>query len=237
MLDICIVTYNRLPYLKKCVWSIVAGTELPYRIFVIDDNSDDGTKEWLVEQRSRKIIHAISLNKEGHGTAWNFNNIIDATDSDWVVMLNDDMWFHRGWDKRGLEIIKGQSDCGIVSFYNYQRIGIDPLHKISESLIRVHRTGLGAIFLHRKLYENVGKFYLSKGRRMGFFATPFCNKVAKSKLKRNKIYCPVPAFATHMDYEHCRLNEIDSLEKYAKHRVKHKHGGKFKKDVFKKKKK
>lgn len=229
-IDICVVTFNRLTYLKKCIWSIIASTTIPHRIFVIDDNSTDGTKQWLLEMRNRGLIHAISLNEAGMGTARCFNSIIKATEGEWFVMLNDDMYFYRWWDLIGLKIIKEQEDCGIVSFYDYTRLSKDQgVEQISKDLQRVVRTGLGAIFLNRKLYKSVGGFNLPGGRLMGFFATKFCNNLLKSNLARHKIYCPVPHYALHMDNPFCRMNEREYLKKYGAHRLKEKHQGRFKK--------
>lgn len=229
VIDICVVTYNRLTYLKKCIWSILASTNIRFRIFVIDDNSDDGTKKWLLEMRDRKLIYAISLNDKNMGTAKCFNSIIKATQGEWFVMLNDDMYFYRYWDIISLKIIKEREDCGVVSFYDYTRLSKDQgVEEIEEDLLRVVRTGLGAIFLNRKLYKKVGGFNLPNERLMGFFATPFCNRLISSKLARNKIYVPVPHYALHMDNPHCNMNEREYLKKYGLHRIKHKSLGKFK---------
>ena len=228
-IDICVVTFNRLTYLKKCIWSIIASTSVPHRIFVIDDNSTDGTKQWLLEMRDRGLIHAISLNSEGIGTARCFNSIVKATEGEWFVMLNDDMYFYRWWDLIGWDIIQNYKDCGIVSFYDYTRLSKDQgVEQISEDLQRVVRTGLGAIFLNRRLYKSVGGFNLPPNRLMGFFATNFCNKVLSSNLP-NKIYCPIPHYALHMDNPYCKMNERDYLKAYGLHRLKEKHQGKFKK--------
>lgn len=48
VVDICVVTYNRLQYLQNCIWSILASTRIKYRLFVISDNSTDGTNKWLL---------------------------------------------------------------------------------------------------------------------------------------------------------------------------------------------
>ena len=229
IIDICVVTYNRLSYLKKCIWSIIASTSIRFRIFVIDDNSNDGTKQWLLEMRERGLIHAINLNSEGMGTAKCFNSIIKATKGEWFVMCNDDMYFYRWWDLIGLKIIKERQDCGCVSFYDYTRLSKDQgVEEIEEDLLRVVRTGLGAIFLNRELYKKVGGFNLPEGRLMGFFATKFCNRLINSNLARNKIYVPVPHYALHMDNPHCNMNEREYLKKYGLHRQTHKHQGKFK---------
>lgn len=59
MKNICvlIVTYNRLNKLKKSLEAYDKQIVLPKRIVVVDNCSNDGTKEYLVEweQQKRKI--------------------------------------------------------------------------------------------------------------------------------------------------------------------------------------
>jgi glycosyltransferase involved in cell wall biosynthesis len=58
-IDICVVTYNRLEYLKLCIWSILASTKINYRLFVLSDCSTDGTNEWLLEMK--KMVRLMKL--------------------------------------------------------------------------------------------------------------------------------------------------------------------------------
>lgn len=90
----CIVpTHNRLQMLKQCI-SRLKHQNLPsIEIIVIDDGSDDGTKEYLsqIENKSLKVIH-------GSGNMW-WGGSVDAgmkyalslaKDSDYLLLMNDD---------------------------------------------------------------------------------------------------------------------------------------------------
>lgn len=224
-MDIAIVTYNRLPYLQKCVWSIIASQSTPHNIYIIDDCSNDGSREWLIDMRRRKLIKGIVLNKKPQGTAINFNIIIDFTEGETFVMANDDMYFHRDWDIEIEKIYQENKDCGIVTFYNYARFNFDKcVEWLNPSLIRTSRTGMGCTLVNRELYKKAGKFNLKKTKMMGYFATPFCVSASKVPIKRNKHYAPIPSFAIHMDERTCKLNEIEYITKngYYEHRSKHK---------------
>ncbi|HBD01570.1 MAG TPA: glycosyl transferase, partial [Lachnoclostridium sp.] len=55
--SIIILTYNNLDYNKPCIESIRKYTKAgTYEIVVVDNNSTDGTKEWLEEQNDLKVI-------------------------------------------------------------------------------------------------------------------------------------------------------------------------------------
>lgn len=224
-IDICIVTYNRLEYLKKCINSIIASTSIKYRIFVIDDGSIDGTKEWLIKQQNRGLIFDVILNKKNLGTATNFNIVIDKSTTPFFVMCNDDMYFHRYWDFAVMDIINKHDDCGIVSFYDYTRYNLDDgVSKVDDLTLMVPRTGLGSAILNRDLFNKSGKFILPEGAKMGYFATPFCVRCSKTEIKRNKHYATIPNYVTNMDVSKSKLNETDQLSEYISMRSKEKKG-------------
>lgn len=216
MKEIVITTYNRLPYLQKCLWSIIASTRAPYRIIVCDDGSDDGTVEFLREMESRNLIEVIYRDKN-KGTANNFNDMIDMVRGDWFVMANDDMYFHRGWETV-YDFAQKNKDTAIISFYNYTRLHVDnDNERIDDETWRVLRTGLGASLVYKPSYINAGGFVM--GALMGYFTTPFCIRLSQLNEERNKIYSIKP-YATNMDLPNTPLCERDKLQEYEKHRKK-----------------
>jgi len=67
MIDILLVTYNRGDFTKITINSILQRTKHPYRLIVIDNNSTDGTKEYLKELKFSGKIAGLILNKENIG--------------------------------------------------------------------------------------------------------------------------------------------------------------------------
>ena len=59
--SIIILTYNNLEYTKQCLESIRKYTDRDtYELIIIDNNSVDDTKEWLLKQDDIRVI----INKE-----------------------------------------------------------------------------------------------------------------------------------------------------------------------------
>lgn len=56
-----IVTYNRLNLLKRCISGVMAQTFPPSEIIVVDNASDDGTREWLDEFVAEPNNVAVSV--------------------------------------------------------------------------------------------------------------------------------------------------------------------------------
>lgn len=230
-MTILIATCNRLPYLKKCIQSILDTTDNP-EIYIVDDCSTDGTREFL-----KTLDAKCFFNEEIQGTANNYNFLVEQTKDEWFVITNDDMFFHSGWQKAVLEISK-REDCGVVSFFNHiidnmptahtswsEYITNKPfIHKVDDKCA-TGTTGLGASYINRESFHKAQGFILPKGKRMGYFASKFVGRLNRTE-GRNKVYLTLPHYATHMDNKHCPLNEIEYIKKngYANMRNQQKRG-------------
>jgi len=85
---IIILTYNNLKYNKDCIESIRRYTqEGSYEIIVVDNNSTDGTREWLQTQKDLKLV----LNDYNVGFPKGCNIGINLADKESdILLLNND---------------------------------------------------------------------------------------------------------------------------------------------------
>lgn len=110
--SIIIVTYNNLEkYTKKCFKSIIDS--LPnlneFEIIFIDNDSTDGTQNWLKQiQKKYPIVHVI-FNNENAGFARANNQGITNSSGDYVVLLNNDTIVKKGWLEKLIEKFKIQN--------------------------------------------------------------------------------------------------------------------------------
>lgn len=58
------VTFNRLAYTKKTLKNYLSTVDVPNFLVVVDNNSTDGTREWLEQQRDKGKINYLILNDE-----------------------------------------------------------------------------------------------------------------------------------------------------------------------------
>ncbi len=89
-----IVTYNRLNLLKRCIAGVMGQTLAPTEIIVVDNASDDGTREWLDEKaaESDNLISAHHL-MENTGGAGGFEygmGLAAERGADAVWIMDDD---------------------------------------------------------------------------------------------------------------------------------------------------
>jgi rhamnopyranosyl-N-acetylglucosaminyl-diphospho-decaprenol beta-1,3/1,4-galactofuranosyltransferase len=83
-----IVTYNRLELLKECIVSLRQQTYPLSEIIVVNNNSSDGTYEWLQTQTNLTIINQDNLG----GSGGQYTGIKTALGhkADWVWCMDDD---------------------------------------------------------------------------------------------------------------------------------------------------
>lgn len=90
--DCVIVTYNRLSLLKECI-TAVKGQSYPARkIYVIDNNSTDGTLEFLEKISQDSQVKVINLTENIGGAGGFSRGIKEAVmaGADWVWVMDDD---------------------------------------------------------------------------------------------------------------------------------------------------
>ena len=83
-----IVTRNRLALLQECVAAVRAQERAADEIIVIDNASDDGTREWLASQEGLTVIRQGNLG--GAGGFWRGIKEGYARGHDWIWCMDDD---------------------------------------------------------------------------------------------------------------------------------------------------
>ena len=86
-----VVTYNRKELLTECINALLKQTHKLDAIYIIDNASTDGTKEYLKEKKLLDKIKYFRL-KENTGGAGGFNYGIDKAyrHYDWIWAMDDD---------------------------------------------------------------------------------------------------------------------------------------------------
>ncbi|WP_106205328.1 glycosyltransferase [Aliiruegeria haliotis] len=85
-----VVTYNRLEQIKRTLHRLL--NEPCDRVFVIDNGSTDGTKDWLStldDSRVRVIFAPGNLGGAG-GFELGLRKAVEEDDPDWIVIMDDD---------------------------------------------------------------------------------------------------------------------------------------------------
>ena len=84
--------YNQLDYTQRCLASLVKYTSIPHEIILIDNGSQDGTKEYLATVNATVINNTTNL---GCAKAWNQG--VRAARGEVIGILNNDIIVSEGW--------------------------------------------------------------------------------------------------------------------------------------------
>jgi O-antigen biosynthesis protein len=111
-ISIIIVSWNTKDLLNKCLRSIYDSTgDLELEVFVIDNNSGDGSVE-MVKKSFPQVKLIANDNNVGFGRA--NNQGIDQSTGDYILILNPDTELEKDTLEKSVKFMKENSDCGIV---------------------------------------------------------------------------------------------------------------------------
>ncbi|MBM3436768.1 MAG: glycosyltransferase, partial [Bacteroidetes bacterium] len=86
ILSIIILTWNSMILLQRCLASIKGNTNLNnYEIIIIDNNSSDGTREFLMSQENNTSYHFI-FNDQNKGVGPARNQGIKIAAGEYIML-------------------------------------------------------------------------------------------------------------------------------------------------------
>ena len=109
-LSVVIVNYNVVFFLEQCLNSVFAASKnLNVQIFVVDNNSVDGSINMLKENFSSVILIE---NKENVGFSKANNQAIKRANSPYVLLLNPDTVIEEDTFDKCIDFMNSNTDCG-----------------------------------------------------------------------------------------------------------------------------
>lgn len=99
-ISVCVLSYNRLDFLKNSIRSMVANADEPLEIIVHDDGSGEpALREWLTCMVECGGISRLILNPAGHneGQGIALNRMFSMAKGDIIVKADQDIIYRPGW--------------------------------------------------------------------------------------------------------------------------------------------
>jgi GT2 family glycosyltransferase len=113
--DILIPFYNGLNFLRDCIESIIRNTDRSYNILLIDDGSDDYTKQQVI-QYIKKYPHInIQATSQHLGYLKACNAGLRAATGDYIVLLNSDTYVLPGWLGKLINCAESDAKIALVN--------------------------------------------------------------------------------------------------------------------------
>jgi GT2 family glycosyltransferase len=113
--DIIIPFYNGLNFLRDCIESIISNSDYPHNILLIDDGSDDYTKQQIRQYVEKYPNINIQSNPQRVGYLKSCNAGLRASTGDYIVLLNSDTYVLPGWLDKLINCAESDEKISIVS--------------------------------------------------------------------------------------------------------------------------
>lgn len=108
----CIVTYNNIATIGNALSSLLEHTKAPFRLYVVDNGSTDGTVE-LIENSYPQVTLIRNCGNIGFGAGHNL--ILDRLDSEYHVIINPDIIIRDDVISKLAAFLDANSDIGLAS--------------------------------------------------------------------------------------------------------------------------
>ncbi len=163
-ISVIIPTFNRKDTLKRAIQSVVMQSYTPYEIIVIDDGSDDGTKEWLKDNYPN-VKYIYQMNS---GVSSARNKGIKSARGDWIALLDsDDEWLPSKLKDQANEIELNPAakflHTNEIWIRNGVRVNQMKKHKkyggyIFEKCLDMCRISPSSVLIQKDIFDEIGMF-------------------------------------------------------------------------------
>ena len=190
--DIILPFCNELSYLRYCIESILKNTRYPYRLFLIDDGSDEYTKSKVKIYREKFEHISVYTNPARLGYVMSCNIGLKLSRAEYIVLLSSHSYLLPGWLDKMVKCAKADEKIGIVNPLTNaianSSIAIPPgftIYTMSERIAKVSKRRYPNIatawefcmLMKRSMLNDIGLFDQYCNNESGEIAV-FCTKAA-----------------------------------------------------------
>lgn len=143
--SLLVVTYNQKDYIEECLASLLEQ-DIDKEIIVMDDHSDDGTWEILLDFKEKHPEIKLYRNEKNLGTVMNrYNSLLHATGEYVFFIDGDDKIISQSVP--GLYDIAAKNDADILEFGMISESG----KKITRETLKIEKSDMLSYYQDRKI--------------------------------------------------------------------------------------
>lgn len=159
LVNITIVTHNRLELTRRTIESVLRHTRESHALCVVDNASADGTVAYLRELKAQgKIDHLIVFEKN-MGVACACNTGWAAADAEHFLKLDNDIEIlHTSWLENLLQFLKHGSGVGAVAYKVIPDDATPTLRIGPTAIYETEFCGGACLLTSRSVREELGNF-------------------------------------------------------------------------------
>ena len=122
LVSVIMPAYNAAPFIEEAISSVVNQTITDWELIVIDDGSNDATREIIAKSGERDDRIRVVMNEENMGVARTRNRGIDLAKGKYIAFLDsDDIWVR---EKLERQLQKMQETNAGICYCQYRIINI-----------------------------------------------------------------------------------------------------------------
>ena len=161
-ISVIIPTYNRAHILPRALDSVLAQTQLPIEIIVVNDGSTDGTKSVLSNYPGLKII-----DQQHSGVSAARNIGLEHTNGEWIAFLDsDDEWLPDKLEQQWSAICNDDKlICHTEEIWIRNGKRVNPMKKhqkygeyIYEKCLPLCVISPSSVMIHQSVFNDIGVF-------------------------------------------------------------------------------
>ncbi len=174
LLNIILLTYNKLDYTKKCIENIYKYTE-DFNLIIVDQGSDGDTKNFLEKLDKEHNNLIIQYNKENIGIikGRNLGYFLSQKkypNAQHIFFLDSDQMVLENWQKSYFEFFeKGYDVVGSVA-WKMRNKDFYPYKIVKNKNEEFSYVGIGGLLIRSSVFEELGRF--SENYNFMYFEDP-----------------------------------------------------------------
>jgi GT2 family glycosyltransferase len=141
MVDVIMVTYNRLQFTKQAIQSL-KRTACPYRLIVVDNNSNDGTQDYLNQLKNKGKIDTLIFNDVNLGLEKALNKGLQKVQStSYFITTDNDCIACQDWLEKLIFLMETHQEYAAISCRPQILIGVGPIFKTNKEVVENNVVG------------------------------------------------------------------------------------------------
>ncbi|MGE4233697.1 MAG: glycosyltransferase family 2 protein [Bacteriovoracia bacterium] len=186
--SVVVPVFNQIHYTKIFVESFLADDQRPEcELIIIDNNSSDGTFEYLEALKEKYSWVEIIHNETNVGVAPAWNQGIRASKGDYIAILNNDIQVSKGWlhnliwalDHHHLALVSPFAEVGPRIDYDFQKRA--KAFSLNNRFQVWDEYDFCAVLMPRSTFEKIG-FFDENFQVGGYEDTDYCYRLNKENL-------------------------------------------------------
>ena len=164
--SVIIPSYNRKPFLTKCIDSVMTQSYTDFEIIVIDDGSTDGTNNLIASYTDDRLT---PIRQDNYGVSHARNRGIEKSTGNFIAFLDSDDWWTINKLQKTADYIHNFPQIKIFhSEEIWYRKNIllpqklkhkNPTGSAYESVLRICCISMSTAVVHKDVFSHIGTFH------------------------------------------------------------------------------